>query len=59
MKRRSDDGDWNRPAPDGALEAFLTRLLQKHRRLWVCIGIGLAVLAIAALVVARFSDRAQ
>jgi len=56
MKRRPDDDDGGRSStPDGKLEDFLSGFLRRHPRFFLYVGIALAGLIVAGLLVAKFS----
>ena len=59
MKRPSDDDGEGSSSPDSKAEELLSRFLQKHPRLFLYVGIGLGVLIVIALVVAKFSSASQ
>ena len=59
MKRPSDDDGERRSSPDSKAEELVSRFLQKHPRLFLYVGIGLGVLIVIALVVAKFSSASQ
>jgi hypothetical protein len=56
MKRPSDDGDARTSSSDSKAEEFLSRFLQKHPRFFLYVGIGLGVLIVIALIVAKLSS---
>ena len=60
MKRPSDDDDDRGAASsDSKLEAFLSGFLQRHPRFFLYVLIGLAVLVVAAIVVAKVTTKSQ
>ncbi|HEY6170035.1 MAG TPA: hypothetical protein VI454_18500 [Verrucomicrobiae bacterium] len=60
MKRSSDDDDDGRGSlSDSKVEAFLSGFLQRHPRFFIYVGIGLGVMVVAAIVVARLTVRSQ
>jgi hypothetical protein len=59
MKRPSDDDDQRASAPDAKLEEFFSRFLRRHPKFFIYVGIALAVLVIAALVVAKLTTKSQ
>jgi hypothetical protein len=60
MKRPPDDDEDRRSSSsDSKLEAFLTGFLQRHPRFFLYVGIGLAVLVITAIVVAKLTTKSQ
>ena len=54
MKRPSDDDDQHGSSSDSKAEEFVSRFLQKHPQLLLYVGIGIGVLAVIALIVAKF-----
>lgn len=55
MKRPPDDDDQRASSSDSKAEEFITRFLQRHPRFFVYVGVGLAVLVIAAILVAKLT----
>jgi hypothetical protein len=58
MKRPPNDGDERPATADGKLESFLSDFLQRHPRFFIYLGVVLAVLIIAGLLVAKFGGKA-
>ena len=60
MKRPSDDNDDGRgSSSDSKLEAFLSGFLQRHPRFFLYVLIGLAVLVVVAVVLAKLTTKGQ
>ncbi|MEO6184076.1 MAG: hypothetical protein ABIP76_13210 [Verrucomicrobiota bacterium] len=57
MKRSSDDDDQRHSTPDAKLEAFFSNFLQRHPKFFLYVGVGLVILIIVALVVAKFTNK--
>ena len=57
MKRPTSEDPETASTLAGKLEAFFSGILQRHPRLPLVVGIVLAVLIIAALLMARFSSK--
>ena len=55
MKRDSDDHDERSSLSDSSAEEFLSRFLQRHPRFFLHVSIGLGILVVIALIVAKFS----
>jgi hypothetical protein len=58
MKRTSDGRGHEPSSPDDKMEAFLSGFLQKHPRFFIYAGIGIILLIIVGLFVAKFSSGA-
>jgi len=58
MKRPSDDDGHQPSSPDDQIEAFLGGFLQKHPRFFIYLGIGIIVLIIIGLCIAKLSGQA-
>ena len=55
--KRSPNDDGRNPSTSGIkLDAFLSGFLQRHPRFFVYVGLGLLVLIIVAVVMARLSS---
>jgi len=59
MKRPSGDYDERPSTPEGKIEAFLSGFLQKHPRFFLYLGIGLALLILIGLLLAKFSAQGR
>ena len=59
MKRPSDDDERRASSSDSKLEALLSGFLQRHPRFFIYVGISLAVLVIAAIIVAKLTTRSH
>jgi high-affinity Fe2+/Pb2+ permease len=60
MKRPSDDDDDRRASSsDSKAEEFLTRFLQRHPRFFIYVGVGLAALVVAAIIVAVLTNKSH
>ena len=55
MKRPSDDDDERSSSSDSKAEEFVSRFLKKHPRFFIYVGVGLGILIVIALIVAKFS----
>jgi hypothetical protein len=59
MKRPPDDDDRPGSWSESKAEELLTGFLQRHPRFFLYVGVGLAVLIVAAVALARLSNRSQ
>ena len=59
MKRPSDDDDPRSSTPDNKLEAFFSRFLQRYPKFFVYVGIALAALVIAVVVIVKLTSKSQ
>jgi len=57
MKRRTSEDPETSSTLAGKLEAFFSGILQRHPRLPLAVGIVLAVLIVAGLLMAKFSSK--
>ena len=57
MKRPSDDDAQGETSPDAKLEAFLSGFLRRHPRLFLVMGVVLAVLVVLAIIVSKFTGK--
>ena len=55
MKRPSDDDGSDGSSTESRAEEFAQRILKKYSRLFICGGIALALLIVAALIIVSFS----
>jgi hypothetical protein len=56
MKRPSDEDDGEgRSSSESKAEEFISRFLQRHPRFFLYVGIGLGVLLVIGVIVAKFS----
>jgi uncharacterized membrane protein YukC len=55
MKRPSDDDGQSDSSSESKAEEFVSRFFQKHPRFVLYVGIGLVILIVIALIVAKFS----
>jgi len=55
MKRPSDDDDSRASSSESNAEEFVSRFLRRHPRFFVYVGVGLAVLVVAAIIVAKLT----
>jgi hypothetical protein len=56
MKQPSDDDGQNATPPNSKAEEFARRLLQNRHRLFLCMGVGLVIVAIIAAIIAKLSE---
>lgn len=59
MKRPSDDDDQDGSSSESKAEEFAQKLLKKNSRLILFVGIGLGILIVIALLVAKYSGASQ
>jgi hypothetical protein len=59
MKKPSDDDGRQSSSTDSKLEEFLSGFLARHPRFFLYVSIGLVVLVIAALIIAKVSGGSQ
>jgi len=59
MKRPSGDYGERPTTPDAKLEAFLSGFFQKHPRFLLYLGIGLALLILIGLLLAKFTAQGR
>jgi hypothetical protein len=60
MKRPADDDDDRQASSsESSAEEFLTRFLQRHPRLFIYVGVGLAIVAVVAVLVAVLANRSN
>jgi len=57
MKRPSDDDEERAYGSDEKLEAFFSGFLRRHPRFFLYFGIGLTVVVVAAIVLAKTSSK--
>ncbi len=55
MKRPPDDDDHASSTPDAKLEAFFSSFLHKHPRFFLYVGVAIAILAIAAVIIIKLA----
>jgi hypothetical protein len=55
MKRPSDDDEPGASSPDSQAEDIAQRFFQKYPRFFLYFGLGLGILIVIALLIARFS----
>jgi hypothetical protein len=55
MKRPSDDDGQSDSSSESKAEEFVSRFFRKHPRFVLYVGIGLGILIVIALIVAKFS----
>jgi len=59
MKRPSEDDGERGASPDAKLEALLSGFLSRHPRFFITAGVGLAVLILVSILVAKITDKGR